>query len=56
MWLTVLLTLYIINFEEKQKDIWIFYNFLTIEWQRLVKFFLMEDKDLFVLYSQYLGC
>ena len=38
------------------KYVWIFYHFLKRGWCRLLKSFLVEDKEHYVLHSQYHSC
>ena len=44
------------HFAETWKYVCIFYHFSTLWWHRLLKSFLMEDKDMFSLHSQHRGC
>ena len=47
----------VLNLFSKHKiNLYIFNYFSTLRWQRYLKFYLMEDKDLFILHSQYQGC
>ena len=47
----------VLNLSSKHKiNLYIFNHFSTLRWQRYLKFYLMEDKDLFILHSQYQGC
>ena len=51
-----ILTLCVLNCFRKQ-CIYIFYNFvLMLKWHRWLKSIVMEDKDLFILHSQYHFC
>ena len=51
------LTLYMLNyFEETEKYIFVLCHFWSQRWLRLLKAFLLDDKDLFSLQSQHHGC